>query len=313
MKIGNKVLKLMLVGLVCLSMLGCTRREPSNPNTAPNNSYIGFIEVEGTISSEVEDTLFSAAATYRHEATLDFIDRMAYDINNKGLLIYINSPGGTVYDSDELYLKLMEYKQRTNRPIWVYMGPMACSGGYYISMAADKIVANRNTWTGSIGVIIQVQDISGLLSKLGIEIDSIVSGKNKDMASGFREMTKEERAILQSLVDEAYEQFVEIVSVGRSMSIEDVKKLADGRIYTAKQALEAKLIDEIAGYDETVLKMLAELGASGLYEMEPPAAPSSIFDQLFMSGGLSLTEAQILELLKILEAVKPAKPMYMGG
>ena len=313
MKTGNKVLKMMLVSLMFLSMFGCTRREPTNPNAAPNGSYIGFIEVEGTISSEVEDTLFSAAATYRHEATLDFIDRMTNDSNNKGLLIYINSPGGTVYDSDELYLKLMEYKQRTNRPIWVYMGPMACSGGYYIAMAADKIVANRNSWTGSIGVIIQVQDISGLLSKLGIEIDSIVSGKNKDMASGFREMTKEERAILQSLVDEAFEQFVEIVADGRKMPIEDVKKLADGRIYTAKQALEAKLIDEIAGYDETILKMLAELGASGFYEMEPPAAPSTIFDQLFMSGRLSLTETQILELLKILEAVKPAKPMYMRG
>ena len=313
MKRNFKVFTILLVSLLCLSMFGCSRREVSNPNEAPSNSYVGFIEVDGIISSDVEETIFSAAASYRHQDTLDFIHQMEYDSNNKGILIYINSPGGTVYDSDELYLKLMEYKQVTNRPIWVYMGPQACSGGYYIAMAADKVIANRNTWTGSIGVIIQVQDVSGLLSKLGIKVDSIVSGENKDMASGYRAMTKEERAILQALVDEAYEQFVGIVATGRNMAIDDVKKLADGRIYTAKQALDAKLIDEIAGYEEVCASILKELGAGGFYQMPQPAVSNSILDQLLMSNNLSLSETQILELLQILQAVKPARPMYIRG
>jgi protease-4 len=156
--------------------------------------------------------------------------------NNKGILLYVNSPGGTVYESDEMYLKLLEYKEKTGTPVYAYFASEACSGAYYISMAADEIYANRNTWTGSIGVIISLMNYEGLLKKIGVEEIDITSGKNKTIGSGAHEMTPQQAKILQRLVDEAYDQFTKIVAKGRDMKLEKVQKLGDGRIYSAAQA-----------------------------------------------------------------------------
>lgn len=165
-------------------------------------------------------------------------------------MLYVDSPGGTVYESDELYLKLEEYKEKTKRPIWAYFAQEACSGGYYISMAADTIYANRNCWTGSIGVIVSLTNYKGLYDKLGIKEIDITSGPNKAMGSGGLDMTNEQKQIMQGLVDEAYDQFVSIVSEGRGINDADVRKIADGRIYTAKQAKENGLVDEVGSYEE---------------------------------------------------------------
>ena len=132
----------------------------------------------------------------------------------------------------------MEYKEETGRPIWAYFGSQACSGGYYVAMAADKIYANRNGWTGSIGVIISLLNCEGLYEKLGIEEINVTSGANKSMGSAGEELTEEQREILQSLVDESYDQFVGIVSKGRKMKEDKVRELADGRLYSALQAKE---------------------------------------------------------------------------
>ena len=144
----------------------------------------------------------------------------------------------------------MEYKEKTKRPVYAYFGSQACSGAYYISMAADKIYTNRNTWTGSIGVIVSLTNYKKLYDKLGIKEIDITSGKNKSMGSGGLDLTDEQYDILQSLVDEAYDQFAGIVSEGRGIDIATVKKIADGRIYSAKQAKEKKLVDEIGTEDE---------------------------------------------------------------
>lgn len=136
------------------------------------------------------------------------------------------------------------------------MQSMAASGGYYISAPCDKIYANRNCWTGSIGVTLgTMYDVSELLDALGIKTKTITSGANKSMGSSASEMTREQEKIFQSIVDEAYEQFVGIVAEGRDMKVSKVKKLADGRIYTAKQALENGLIDEIGTFDEAAQDM----------------------------------------------------------
>src|SRR5699024_10424797 len=172
--------------------------------------------------------------------------RLMEDSNNKGILLYVDSPGGTVYESEELYLKLKEYKETTDRPVWDYMAHYAASGGYMVSMAADRIYANPNTVTGSIGVIMSGYDLTGLYEKLGIRYVSITSGENKDSS----QLTDEQIAIYQTQVDEYYNKFVGIVSEGRSMSEDDVKALADGRTYTAKQAQENGLIDEISLYED---------------------------------------------------------------
>ncbi len=216
----------------------------------PSGNYIAIVRVEGTIQEQTESSVFETSSGYQHDSTMNYIDELMDDENNKGILLYVDSPGGTVYESEELYLKLKEYKEKTKRPVYAYFASQACSGGYYVSMAADKIYANRNCWTGSIGVIVSLTNCKKLYDKLGIKEIDITSGKNKSMGSAGLELTDEQYDILQSLVDEAYDQFTGIVSEGRKMDIKTVKKLADGRIYSALQAKENGLIDETGSLDD---------------------------------------------------------------
>lgn len=230
----------------------------------PMNDYIGIVDVVGTIEEQTASGIFDTPQSYLHQSTLDYIDNLMTDYNNKGILLYVDSPGGTVYESEELYLKLQEYKEYTGNPVWVYMAHYAASGGYMVSMPADKIYANPNTTTGSIGVIMSGYDMSGLYEKLGIRYFSITSGEYKDSS----QMTEEQMALYQEQVDECYERFVEIVSEGRDMSADEVKVLADGRTYTAKQALANGLIDEIGLYEDMSYDMCEELGVYEFYSME---------------------------------------------
>lgn len=211
----------------------------------PSEDFIGVIDVVGTIQASGSSSAFySTDGQYNHDLYMNYIEKLEDANNNKGILLYVDSPGGAVYESDELYLKLMEYKEVTGRPVYAYFASQACSGGYYIAMAADKIYANRNCWTGSIGVIVSLTNCKKLYDKLGIKEIDITSGKNKAMGSIGLDLTDEQYDILQSLVDEAYDQFTDIVSTGRKIDIDTVKKLADGRIYSALQAKENGLIDE---------------------------------------------------------------------
>lgn len=243
-------------------------------------SYIGVLHIEGTISESSSDVVTSSTS-YSHQFLMDCVDDMMQDEDNKGILLYENSPGGSVYASDELYLKLEEYKRKTGRPIYTYMASEACSGAYYIASASDKIIANRNCWTGSIGVLIStIYDVSGLLDKLGISAVTIKSGKNKSMGSATTKMTKEQKQIFQSLVDEAYDQFVGIVAKGRDMSEKKVRKLADGRVYTARQAKQNGLVDQIAGYESAALQMKKDCHLEGVSFQDIQHEQSSLLDQL---------------------------------
>lgn len=211
--------------------------------------YIGVVHIEGTIDEE-------GTGTYNHEYILNSIDAMIDDTDNKGMVLYLDTPGGSVFASDELYFKIKEYQEKTERPVYSSMQSMAASGGYYISAPCDKIIANRNCWTGSIGVTLgTMYDVSELLDNLGIKTTTITSGANKAMGSSVEPMTSEQQAIYQSLVEEAYEQFVEIVAEGRNMKLSKVKKLADGRIYTAKQAVENGLADKIGSLEDALADM----------------------------------------------------------
>lgn len=201
-----------------------------------SSGYIAELYIEGTIQTENEQ--------YNQQWLLDTIDELKNDSNNLGTILFINSPGGTVYESDEIYLALMDYK--TEKPLWAYLGQTAASGGYYIACSAEKIIANRNTLTGSIGVIAgQSFDLTEFMSKHGIKMNTITAGKNKNMLNIDQPLTTEQRAIMQSVADECYNQFTQIVAEGRNLPIETVKTLADGRIYTAQQAKNNKLIDDV--------------------------------------------------------------------
>lgn len=249
--------------------------------TTPMEDYIAVVEVEGEITGEPVTNMFGESAGYNHPATMEYVNQLMEDEYNKGILLYMNTPGGAVTASDDMYLKLMEYKEVTGRKIYCYYGDQSCSGGYYISMAADEIYANRNCWTGSIGVIISTMNMQGLYEKLGIKEVNITSGDNKAMGSAGSEMTTEQYDILQSMVDEAYEQFVSIIVEGRGLSTERVKELADGRIYTAKQALELDLIDGICTWEEYCGMVKANEGGD-IMIFERSENPYS-FESLFAS------------------------------
>ena len=213
------------------------------------NEFIAALYIEGTISS--------ANNNYNQKWLLSTISSLKKNDKNAGLAVFINSPGGAVYQADEAYLALQDYKT-TGRPVYIYQGPMAASGGYYISCAGNKIYANRNTLTGCIGVIMgSSYDLTGLFEKLGIKSETIHSGKNKNMFNYNEPVTEEQRSIMQSMCDECYDQFVSIVAKSRSIQYFTCKDLSDGRLYTAKQALELRLIDAIDSW-ENMLRDLAE-------------------------------------------------------
>lgn len=269
----------------------------------PGGDYIAVVTVQGTIQEQTETGILDVPVGYQHITTLDYIDNLMDDSDNKGILLYVDSPGGTVYESEELYLKLKEYKEQTGRPIWDYMAHYAASGGYLISMAADKIYANPNTTTGSIGVIMSGFDMTGLYEKLGIRYFSITSGEYKDSSK----MTDEQMAIYQGQVDEYYNKFVGIVSEGRGMDEGAVRALADGRVYTANQALEKGLIDEISLYEDMTEAMSSELGVYQFYEQEKEM---NFFTSLFakIESVVPKSEAEILK--ETAAEMESGVPMY---
>jgi protease IV len=274
------VILAVITGIVLFAGIGGSHSVKDVAST-PNTPYIGVLYVEGTIAASNVDS-WGVASGYQHQFTLDSIDELIGDPDNKGLVLFVDSPGGGVYESDELYYKIKEYKEKTKRPVYAYFGSMAASGGYYISTPADKILANRNCWTGSIGVTIgTVYDISGLLQKYGIKTVTITSGRNKAMGSMVDPLTDEQRAIFQSLVNEAYEQFTGIVSTERGIDLATVKTIADGRIYSAKQAYSLKLIDGICTYDDalTYMKKTCKLQKCEVYDIT--YQDDSLFGRLF--------------------------------
>ena len=205
------------------------------------DEYVAALYIEGVIEEENPN--------YNQKWLLSKIKELKNDKKNQGLVIYMQTPGGAVYQADEVYLALQDYKT-SGKKVFVYMGSLAASGGYYISCAANEIWANRNTLTGSIGVIMgQFVDISSLLEEKGIKTAIVHSGKNKAMGHMTEPFTQDQLDIMQSICDECYEQFTGIVANGRDLSKEEVYPLADGRIYTARQALENKLIDRIDSWE----------------------------------------------------------------
>ncbi len=188
--------------------------------------------------------------------TVRLIKKYAKDKSIKGIIVHIDSPGGGVAASQEIFNQLV--KARKQKPVVASMGSLAASGGYYIAMGSNRVISNPGTITGSIGVIIGFADMRELFSKIGIKPITITSGKFKDIGGPSREFTKEDRQVIQSVVDDVYEQFVDVVATERRMPVEDVTKLADGRIYSGRQALELGMVDELGTFDDSV-KILSKM------------------------------------------------------
>lgn len=254
----------------------------SGNSIAQKSPYVGELHIEGEIAPGAPQS--SDSTTYDQDWLIDMIDQMKNDPNNRGLILYVNSPGGSTNATDEMYLKVKEYKEETKRPVYTYMSDEGASGAYYIAAASDRIYVNRNCWTGSIGVRLStIYDVTGLMKKLGVKAETIHAGKNKNMGSVTEKLTGEQRKILQGLVNDAYDQFVQIVAEGRNMSVTDVRKLADGRVYTARQAKANGLVDGIVlSYDEAEKQMKKNGGLVGVRTMEilHPTVSYGILDYL---------------------------------
>jgi protease-4 len=223
---------------------------------------VAVVRIEGLIVSGREpDWALTTSDSAYSESIIQRLERAGEDPSVKAIVLRINSPGGSIVATDEIYTALTEIK----KPIVASMGEMAASGGYYVSCAAEKVVANPATLTGSIGVISTVPNFEGLLDKIGIEMLVIKSGTMKDELSPYREPTDEEIAHWQGITDEAYEQFLGVVIEARDLDPEEARELADGRVYTGRQALELGLIDEL-GNLSTAIDLAA--GLAGI-EGEP--------------------------------------------
>lgn len=213
----------------------------------PMGSRLALIRIEGPIVDS--------------KATIDELKEYTKDKSIKAIVLRIDSPGGAVAPSQEIYEEVK--KAVAKKKVIVSMGSVAASGGYYISAPATRIIANPGTLTGSIGVIMEIPNLEGLMNKIGIKTEVIKSGRHKDIASAFRTMGKEERGILQGVMDNVHEQFMKAVSEGRKLRIEEVRKIADGRIFTGEQAKTYGLVDEL-GTLEDAIKTAATL--AGLRE-----------------------------------------------
>lgn len=220
----------------------------------PAEDKIAVIPLSGTITAGGSSLFYDSAIT--PGLVREQLNRAEKDIAVKAIVLRIESPGGAVAPCQEISAEIEKVKQ--TKPIVVSMGNTAASGGYYISAKADKIVALPGTLTGSIGVISQIPSVKGLYDKLGIEIQTFKGGKYKDMYSGLRQLTPEEKEIMQQMVDNYYEQFVETVAEGRGLSKEQVRSLATGQLYTGAEAQELGLVDELGGLD-TAIDLAAEL------------------------------------------------------
>lgn len=218
------------------------------------NEKIAVIHLEGVIQDGTGNSLINANA-YNHKLFLKMLEEVGKDRTVDGLVIRVNSPGGGVVESAEIHDKITVIQEEYKKPVYVSMGNTAASGGYYIAAPADKIVAHPATLTGSIGVIMESINFADLADKYGVDFNTIKSGEFKDIMSSSRKMTKEEREILQTMIDELYDEFVQVIVDGRGLSEKEVRKLGDGRVYTGTQAKEQALVDELGSMDDTIAMM----------------------------------------------------------
>lgn len=248
---------------------------------------------------------------------LSNLENIKYDENIAGVILEIDSPGGGVYESEYIKNKILEIKKYRNIPFYVSMGGLAASGGYYIAAPCDKIYASRETMTGSIGVIMSGLNLSGLFEKYGVSYDVIKTGTFKDIGSSYKQMTEEEIQILQTLVDNSYNRFIEVVSTGRNIPVDEVFAIADGRLYDGDQALSLNLIDSIGYYEDALEDMKNQIETQNpqviTYEYLSDEIPS-LFSISTTINNLSKSSLEKdVEIIKELTYAHFTRPMYLYG
>ena len=252
---------ILLLGAGCtfnIDFLGRQNIEEVILLKSPAREKILVIDVEGMITSLGQDGLFSREGDVLSQV-YSRLQRASQDRLVKGVILRLDTPGGDVTSSDILYREVLKFKNKTSLPVVALMMGVAASGGYYAASACDAIVAHPSTITGSIGVISIFPNMSGLMAKVGVDVKVIKSGELKDAGSPFRDMSLEEQQVFQGIIEELYLDFLDVVHEKRKddLSMEELRKIADGRVYTAPQALKLKLIDEVGYFDEALARVLS--------------------------------------------------------
>jgi protease IV len=305
---------LAVVAVVLIFALGATGGAASAP-AAYEEEYVSgegaekvaVIPVVGTIAS-ADSSLGGIQPTVTPEGLSDALAQAEDDPAVRAVVLEVNSPGGGVTASDEMHQSIVDFKENSDKPVVVSMGDTAASGGYYISTAADRIVANETTLTGSLGVIIQLNNFQELANEYGYEQVVIKSGRFKDIGNSFRDLRPEEREIFQGIVDQSYGEFVDVISAGRDIPEDRVRELADGRIYSGERARELDLVDSFGGLDEAanIAEDLAEVdGTTVVRYVQTPTLADTLL------AGLSPGPSEAERLIEESGITLEPKPYYL--
>jgi len=306
-----------LFGLLALGFSGCIKVSLF-PKPVPfeeqvisgkGKNKILLLDISGVIQEE-ETSLFSGepdlVARVKEQLT-----KAARDETIKGVLLRINSPGGTVTASDLIHHEVMEFKKKTGKKVFAVIMGVGASGGYYIAVSADKIVAHPTTVTGSIGVIMLNVSLQGLLEKIGIENETIKSGDKKDMGSPLKKMTEEERALFQGVIRALYDEFVNVVAQGRqNLTEEKIRTLADGRIYSSQQALATGLVDQI-GYLQDAFELAKKETGLEQAKLVLYKRPGQYRTTIYSQGPSNPPRINSLVLFDLKGLIQPGVPKFM--
>jgi len=269
-----------------------------------------LLEVSGTITEkERSGGILGGRAPSSVSLVREMLRKAEQDRNIDGIILRINSPGGTVTASDIIHHDITEFRKRTKMPITASILGTGTSGGYYVAAAADEIVGHPTAITGSIGVILIKFNLEGVMAKVGVEAQTVKSGDKKDILSPFRRATPEEEKLAQEIIDQLHSRFLDIVQArpGNKLTREELQKLADGRLFTSSQALAAGLIDRIGYLDDVIAAMRHRLGDADA-RIVTYYRPGSFKGSIYADAG---QQEGLLELLGGMDPVSAGSFMYL--
>ncbi len=269
------------MGFFGLMLVGAFSTE-SDFSLSGIGSRIAVVDVVGTIENA--------------EPVVKQLKKWGKSPSIKAIVVHVDSPGGGVAASQEIFDEIKRVREKDGKLVVVSMGALAASGGYYISCAADKIMADPGTLTGSIGVILQFYNAGQLMDKIGIQIEKVKSGELKDVGSFDRKMTDKERQMLSAVIMDTYEQFVEAVSQGRNLEKEKIYPLADGSIFTGRQAERLGLVDTLGGFEDAVRYAAQLAGLTGEPRLVKDVKPKAGLIDLLGSATGQIKEAATGEM-----------------
>jgi protease IV len=266
----GKILLLIFGGFFLIMIVSSLINAFFSDGLIESDNQIAVVEVQGMIS--------------RSREIVQQLRKFQSDPHVRGIILRIDSPGGAVGPSQEIYNAVVRIKEDSKKKIYASLGTVAASGGYYIASATHEIYANPGTLTGSIGVIMAFSNIEDLISKIGVKPEVIKSGEFKDAGSPVRPISDDERKLLQSLVDDVHQQFVEDVAKGRNLSADKVKPLADGRVFTGRQAMEYNLVDQLGGLQDAIDALAIQANIQGTPQIVEKEEEVPFLDWLLQSS-----------------------------